>query len=132
LGTLGQRSRSQGLNCQSDFYSLSWLQFITKSSYFTYWLVITSRWPLFFWVTRSKVKVTGALNGNMISAYYLGLFITKSSFFTYWLVVASTWPLFILGSPGQRSRSQDLWMVKDFCSLSWKIINIKSSYFTYW
>jgi hypothetical protein len=31
-----------------------------------------------FWVNRSKVKVTGALNGSMISADYLGYYISQS------------------------------------------------------
>jgi hypothetical protein len=44
FGVKGKGHR--GLKCQNGFRSLSWLQFITKSFYFTYWLIITSRWPL--------------------------------------------------------------------------------------
>jgi hypothetical protein len=35
-----------GLKCQKWFRWLFWKVFITKSSYFTYWLIITRRWPL--------------------------------------------------------------------------------------
>jgi hypothetical protein len=36
-----------------------------------------------FGVTKSKVKVTGALNFEMVSADYLEKFVTKSAYFTY-------------------------------------------------
>jgi hypothetical protein len=45
--------------------------------------------PIDFGVTRSKVKVTVALNGNMISTYYLGYFLSQSRHIShfYWLLL---------------------------------------------
>jgi hypothetical protein len=34
--------------------------------------------PIEFWVTRSKVKVIGALNGCMFLTYYLGYYLSQS------------------------------------------------------
>jgi hypothetical protein len=81
-------------------YSFRWLS-ITKSSYFIYWLVNSNT---FLWVTRSKVKVTGALNGRMVSAHYFESYLSHSSCFMDWLVITSKWPLLILASLGQRSQ----------------------------
>ena len=56
------------LVCRSvDHYGFRWTPFITKSSYFTCRLVMTSGWPLL--IFRSKVTVT--LNVKMVSTWFL-------------------------------------------------------------
>ena len=56
----------------------------TKSSYFTYMLVMTSRWfLLIFGVSRSKFKVKVTLDVKMVSAYYLEYYIPQSFHISY-------------------------------------------------
>ena len=88
--------------------------------------------PINFGITRSKLNVIVTLNVKMVSTDYLEIHLSQSSYFTCGLDMTSTWPLFILGSLGQRSRSQWPWMLKWILLIIVKSICpiIKSSYFT--
>jgi hypothetical protein len=63
--------------------------------------------PIDFEVTRSKVKVTRALNVKMVSADYLERYLSQSLHIShsYWSLLVDD-PYLFLGSLGQRSRSE--------------------------
>jgi hypothetical protein len=63
---------------------LFWKLLITKSSYFTWWLVITSGWSIDFGVSRSRSQGLKCQKGFRSLSWLQ--FITKSSYFTYRLI----------------------------------------------
>jgi hypothetical protein len=105
--SLGQRSRSQGPEMLKWFLLIILKVFISKSSYFTLWLIITGRWPLLIFVSLGqRSRSQGPWMLKLFPLIILKVFITKSLYFTWWFNITSRWPLLILGSQSQRSRSQ--------------------------
>ena len=106
--------------CLTRWFSLIILKTIYHKVFiFHFSLVIISRWPLL----SSKVKVPDCWNGFCWLSWKP--FITKTSYFTCRLVMTSRWSLLILGSLGQRSRSQWPWMLKWFPLIILKTIHHK-------
>jgi hypothetical protein len=74
-----KRQRDNNLEYKNGFHLFSWQQLVTKSSYFTYWLIITSRWPLLILMSLFQRSTSHrGLICRMISGNYLKNYIWQS------------------------------------------------------